>query len=250
MKPPIKQAMILAAGLGKRLHPLTLSTPKPLLRVGDIPLIQRAIDSLCDYGVERIVINTHYLGDQIRSYIDSLSLKTPQIFLSEEPILLETGGGIAHATPYFLEGPLLCLNSDIWWQDNTILHRLWTTWEETKMDALLALVPHERAASFNGPGDFFMGDDNHLIPRGTTPRAPYIYSGIQLIHPDRLLQGYSGAFSLSNCYNNAASKHRLFGIELQGTWSDLGTLKALEAIRLSHNKSIEGCRLSPENQGA
>lgn len=242
----VTQAMILAAGLGKRLRPLTLTTPKPLIELGGTPLIQRALEALSVAEMETIVINTHYLGQQIETYISELSHKTqmPDLSLSPEPELLETGGGIAHALKYFKDGPLITVNSDIWWQDDSIFERMCAMWDNSKMDALLVVVRHENTFFFEGPGDFEMSPDSHLTMRGIAEKAEWIYTGIQLIHPRRLLKGRTGAFGLYECYKDAADEGRLYGLEIRGTWSDVGTLSALAGLG-----EILGCeKSSPEVQ--
>lgn len=230
----IKQAIILAAGVGKRLRPLTLTTPKPLIYLKGRPLIQVAIDALTAAHMDTIVVNSHYLGAQIDAYIEKIETLSPKprFILSREPEILETGGGIAHARQFFKDGPLISLNSDIWWNDKTIIDRLHSNWDATKMDALLVLVPHENALFYKGAGDFNMSKEGRLSPRGTAERAEYIYTGIQLIYPERLLKKRKGYFSLSECYLEAAANQRLYGIVIENKWSDVGTIEALEGVEM------------------
>lgn len=228
----IRQSMILAAGLGKRLRPLTLTTPKPLIPLKGIPLLQRAIDSLSAAQMDTIVINTHYLGEQIEAYIENRAKlsEAPQIILSSESEILETGGGIAHARKFFKDGPLITVNSDICWDDKGIFDRLCANWDDSKMDALLVLVAHENTLFFKGAGDFNLGKDGRLSPRGTAQRADYVYTGIQLIDPERLLKDRKGHFGLSECYLEAAMNHRLYGVVIKNKWSDVGTIDALVGL--------------------
>ncbi len=225
----IKQSMVLAAGLGKRLRPLTLATPKPLIPINGIPLLQYTLDRLRVRQLDKIVINTHYLAEQIANYLQD----TP-ITISYEPELLETGGGIAKALFHFDKQPFFSLNSDIWWQEisSNILDDLEQTWNDKTMDALLVLVAHNNALNFSGPGDFFW-DETTLTPifKDSEGTAPYIYTGIQLLHPRLFENCPTGAFSIVELYRKAHQLNRLKAIVLKGKWSDIGTLDALEALR-------------------
>ncbi len=232
----ITQAMILAAGEGKRLRPLTLTTPKPLISLGGIPLLHRVINRLTAAGMESIVINTHYLGDQIKEFVEELihTRSFPGIKLSPEPESLETGGGIAFARPLYDDGPLITVNSDIWWKENNgepdILSQLHIHWDQSKMDALLVLVSRDNVLYYEGPGDFNMSANGQLTPRGESPYAEYIYTGIQIILPERVVMGKKGKFPLFECYKELSSHNRLYGIELPGKWCDVGTIQALEGM--------------------
>lgn len=232
-EPKIKQAMVLAAGLGKRLRPLTETIPKPLLPVSGKPLIQNALEALSQFGVERIVINTHYLADQIESYINTLNQQnnSPELIISRESTLLETGGGILNAQPHFKNGPIISINSDIWWEDTTILDRLTEKWNSQEMDALLAIVPLSKALNYSKSGDFILGADSRLSRINPSSDSTHIYTGIQIINPERLLRENSGSFPLSECYQRSLNEKRLFGVETEGSWSDLGTLEAYTYLR-------------------
>ncbi|AIK97227.1 nucleotidyltransferase family protein [Candidatus Odyssella acanthamoebae] len=225
----IKQSMILAAGMGKRLQPLTLTTPKPLITLNDTPLLQHILNRLLPRQLDKIVINTHYLSDQIASY-----LKDTSVIISHESELLETGGGIANALFHFNNQPFFSLNSDIWWQETSgnILDDLQQTWDDKTMDALLVLVSHKNALNFAGPGDFFWNEATltpTFSPAGSP--APYIYTGIQLLHPRIFENCPPGAFSIVDLYRKAHHNNRLKAIVLEGIWSDVGTLDALESLR-------------------
>lgn len=228
----IKKAMILAAGFGKRLRPLTLETPKPLVELAGKPLLQHALDRLAARQPDTIVINTHYLAEKITAYVQPL--KDLPIILSHEQDTLETGGGIAKALPYFKNQPFFCLNSDIWWQETSgsSLDQLEQNWDETTMDALLLLVHRDNAQDYQGQGDFFW-DPATLIPRFRQPEtsAPYIYTGVQILHPRLFESCPTGSFSIVELYHRAYRNNRLKAIVLDGTWSDLGTIQALESLR-------------------
>lgn len=228
----VNQAMILAAGMGKRLQPLTLTTPKPLIKLKGKPLIQYALDRL--KSMTKIVVNTHYLADQIHTY-----LANKNVIISHENSLLETGGGVLNALHHFRQDPILCLNSDIWWQENqgNILEELMSTWDDAFMDVLLVLVQKENTLNFAGLGDFTW-DGKTLTPAfRENDTAPYVYTGIQILHPRAFLDEKFRAFSLVEIYKKAAKQNRLKAIILNGKWSDIGTPQALEKLQemdLSH----------------
>lgn len=236
----IRQAMILAAGIGKRLQPLTLTTPKPLIELHGKPLIQHALDRL--KSIPKIVVNTHYLADQIHTY-----LADKDVILSHEDALLETGGGVLNALPHFTNDQILSLNSDIWWQEDqgNILDDLAAAWDESTMDVLLVLVPKENTLNFTGPGDFTW-DSNTLTPTfKESGSAPYVYTGIQLLHPRVFTDEKPRCFSLVEIYKKAAKQNRLKAIVLNGKWSDVGTPQALEKLRemempTSHQATSKG----------
>ncbi len=220
------QAMILAAGIGKRLQPLTLTTPKPLIELHGKPLIQHALDRL--KSIPKIVANTHYLADQIHTY-----LADKDVIISHEDSLLETGGGVLNALPHFTNDPILCLNSDIWWQEDhgNILDDLTAAWDDTTMDVLLILVPKENTLNFSGPGDFMWDDKTQTPTFRESDSAPYVYTGIQMLHPRVFIGEKPRCFSLVDIYKKTAKQHRLKAIVMNGKWSDVGTPQALEKLR-------------------
>ena len=224
----INQAMILAAGIGKRLRPLTLTTPKPLVDLNGKPLIQYALDRLTHLGMHTIVVNTHYLADQIHDY-----LQNKDVILSHESEILETGGGILNSLPHFENSPILSLNSDIWWQEHqgNILTELISAWDEATMDVLLVLVDKKNTLNFAGPGDFTWDVVTGTPSFRDTAMAPYVYTGIQIIHP-RAFTGFDpGCFSLVDIYRKTRQSNRLKAIILDGLWSDVGTIEALENLQ-------------------
>lgn len=234
----IKKAMILAAGFGKRLRPLTLEIPKPLVELAGKTLLQHALDRLATQQPDTIVINTHYLAEKIIAYVQNL--KDLPIALSHEQDILETGGGIAKALPYFKNQAFFCLNSDIWWQEvsGNSLDQLEQNWDETTMDVLLLLVHKDNAQDYQGQGDFFW-DSATQIPKFRSPEAiaPYIYTGVQILHPRLFESCPADRFSIVELYHKAYQNSRLKAITLDGIWSDLGTIQALESLgqRLGHD---------------
>lgn len=235
----ITQAMVLAAGEGRRLRPMTEVTPKPLIPVGGTTMLDHALDQLAAIGVTRCVVNTHHLADQIRDHLKQRS--RPEVVISHETVLLDTGGGIAKALPYFKGAPFYVLNADIWWRDGnqSCLQDLMKMWDATKMDALLLLVPREKAIGFEGSGDYNIMADGHIKYRGNEPSAPYIFSGIRIIHP-RLLAGEKvHSFSIMPFFHKAESEGRLYGMVFDGDWGDIGTLESLKIIQNDHRMTGE-----------
>lgn len=228
-------AMILAAGLGKRMRPLTATQPKPLVRVAGKPLIDHALDRLQDAGVARAVVNLHYLADSLEAHL--LKRNSPAISLSDErDLLLETGGGMAKALPQ-LPDPFFAINADNIWLDGpqSAFHDLSQRWNPDEMDALLLLVPHARAANFTGQGDFHMDQFGRLRRRQQGRVAPFIYTGIQLVSHRLLRDAPEGPFSTNVLWNRAIEEERLYGANFTGQWFEVGTPEAIapteEALR-------------------
>lgn len=216
-------AMILAAGLGKRMRPLTASQPKPLVRVAGKALIDHALDRLADAGIARALVNVHYLADALEAHV--LARKSPQVTVSDErAALLETGGGMAKALPQ-LPDPFFALNADNIWLDGpkSAFHDLSRRWDPEAMDALLLVVPHARAMNFSGPGDFHMDPLGRLSRRRHGRIAPFIYTGIQLVSHRLMRDAPEGAFSTNILWNRAMEEGRLYGISFTGQWFEVGT---------------------------
>ncbi len=216
-------AMILAAGLGKRMRPLTASQPKPLVRVAGKALIDHALDRLTEAGVAKAVVNVHYLADALEAHV--LARKAPVVTVSDERgQLLETGGGMAKALPQ-LPDPFFALNADNIWLDGpkSAFHDLSRRWDPAAMDALLLVVPHARACNFSGPGDFHMDPLGRLSRRRDGRIAPFIYTGIQLVSRRLLRDAPEGPFSTNILWNRAIEEGRLYGISFTGLWFEVGT---------------------------
>jgi MurNAc alpha-1-phosphate uridylyltransferase len=220
-------AMVLAAGLGKRMRPLTASQPKPLVRVAGRPLIDHALDRLKEAGVARAVVNVHYLADALEAHVGAR--KAPQVTVSDErALLLETGGGMIKALPH-LPDPFFALNADNIWLDgpNNAFAELSRRWDPDAMDALLLVVSHARAANFNGPGDFHMDPLGKLSRRRDGRIAPFIYTGIQLVSHRLLRDAPEGAFSTNILWDRAIAEGRLYGLSFGGLWFEVGTPQAI-----------------------
>ncbi|ASJ92573.1 mannose-1-phosphate guanylyltransferase [Porphyrobacter sp. CACIAM 03H1] len=219
--------MILAAGLGKRMRPLTASQPKPLVRVAGKALIDHALDRLAEAGIARAVVNVHYLADALEAHV--LARKVPQVSVSDErALLLETGGGMVKALGQ-LPDPFFALNADNIWLDGpkSAFHDLSRRWDPEAMDALLLVVPHARALNFQGPGDFHMDPMGRLSRRRDGRIAPFIYTGIQLVSHRLLRDAPEGPFSTNILWNRAMAEGRLYGISFTGLWFEVGTPQAI-----------------------
>lgn len=228
-------AMVLAAGLGKRMRPLTASQPKPLVRVAGKALIDHALDRLADAGIAKAVVNVHYLADALDAHVSARAV--PKVTLSDErALLLETGGGMIKARA-LLPDPFFALNSDNIWLDGprNAFADLSASWNPTIMDALLLVVPHARAYNFDGPGDFHMDALGRLSRRKPGRIAPFIYSGIQLVSHRLLRDAPEGPFSTNILWNRAIAEDRLYGLAFTGQWFEVGTPAAIapteEALR-------------------
>lgn len=223
-------AMVLAAGLGTRLRPLTDHTPKPLIPVAGRTLLDRCLDRLAEAGVQRTVVNIHWLGHQIREHLKAR--RDLQIVISDETDrLLETGGGIAKALPLLGDAPFIAVNADLIWRDEggeTAVQRLATAFDPVTMDGLLLLQPRETANGHGGPGDFALETDGRLRRRGTQATAPYVYTGVQILQPALFRDAPAGAFSLNILYDRAIAAGRLYGIVHRGGWMDVGTHDGLK----------------------
>jgi len=223
-------AMVMAAGLGKRMLPLTATTPKPLIEVAGKKLIDHMIDHLADAGIARAVVNVHYLPEQIEAYLAGRT--DPSVAFSDErDELLETGGGMVKAwRAGLLPDPFFCVNSDNIWIDgprNTLLD-LSDAWDPARMDALLLLVPTERAHQHHGKGDFHLESDGRLRRRGKDEdSAPYIFIGAQIAAHRLLRDAPDGPFSTNLLWDRAIAEGRLFGVVHAGEWFDLGTPQAI-----------------------
>lgn len=222
-------AMVMAAGLGKRMRPLTAATPKPLIRVAGKPLIDHCFDRLAAADMEKVVVNVHYLADALEAHMLSIDYPFDIAISDERALLMETGGGLVQALPMIDEDPFFCLNSDNIWLDGArnSFDELRSAWRDDAMDALLLLVPHSRAVNYHGPGDFAMDQQGRLRRRPPRRVAPFIYTGIQIVSKRLLADPPEGPFSTNVLWNRAIEKGRLYGIAHQGIWFDVGTPAAI-----------------------
>ncbi|WP_425505239.1 nucleotidyltransferase family protein [Sphingomonas sinipercae] len=224
-------AMVMAAGLGKRMRPLTATRPKPLVEVAGKPLLDHVLVRLQGAGVRRAVVNVHYLADAVEAHLAARDFGLDIAISDERSLLLETGGGLVHAEPLIDADPFLCVNSDNLWIDGPAdtLRLLASHWDDSRMDALLLLVPHARAQNHRGLGDFHMDRSGRLRRRERNRVAPFVYTGIQMLSK-RLLEGApTGAFSTNILWDRAIEQGRCFGAVHQGLWFDVGTPPAIKA---------------------
>lgn len=220
-------AMVLAAGLGLRMRPLTQNVPKPLLEVGGATMLDHALDRLDEAGVSDVVVNTHWLPEKIEEHLGRRT--TPSIVISREDELLETGGGISKALPHLGAAPFYAANADIVWRDGPIpaLHRMAAAWIDDDMDALLLLTPTVRATGYDGDGDFLMDPVGLLERRPERVVAPFVFTGVQILHPRLFADVPDGPFSMNVLYDRALEAGRLYGIAHDGDWYHVGTPPAI-----------------------
>ena len=225
--------MILAAGLGTRMAPLTHEKPKPLIALNGKPLIDHAIDRLVRGGVNYIVVNVHYLADQLIAHLEKRQLQDSSVkiqILDETGMILETGGGVAKALPCFEGEPFFTYNSDSLWVEGmgSAIARMKARWNPDTMDALMLLAPCATAIGYDGRGDFQMDAWGLLKRRPEMNLAPFVWTGLQIIHP-RLFDGApTGRFSINPLWDKAIEKGRLAGLRLDGVWIHVGTPQGLE----------------------
>jgi N-acetyl-alpha-D-muramate 1-phosphate uridylyltransferase len=221
-----QDAMVLAAGLGTRMRPLTERIPKPLVALGGKALIDHALDRLAEIGVARAVVNVHYKAEMIGRHL--AQRLTPRITLSHEDKLLETGGGIRKALPLLGE-IFYVVNSDVFWLDGKVpaLQRLARAFDAVRLDALLLLQRTTGALGYEGSGDFFLDPLGRVRRRGEREVAPHLFAGLQIVHR-RLFDGSSpGKFSLNPLWDRAIAADRLAALVHDGEWYHIGTTEAL-----------------------
>jgi MurNAc alpha-1-phosphate uridylyltransferase len=235
-----KTAMILAAGFGKRLRPITDHTPKPLVEVAGRSLLERILDHLAAVGVEKVVINLHHLGDAIEERL--AGLKSPQIVFSHEAEILETGGGVKQALPELGSEPFYVINGDVCWLDGLTpaLQRLAEFWDPEAADVLLLLQPIASAVGYEGwRGDYFMTPGGRLRRRTERNVAPFLFSGVQILKPEVFKDCGDGPFSLNLIYDKAEELDRLWGLRHDGEWFHVGTARALSDVEaVFHHLSL------------
>lgn len=228
--PPLDTAMVLAAGLGKRMRPLTATRPKPLVTVAGKPLLDHALDRLKAAGVKRAVVNVHYLADALEAHLKRRVQGIEVIVSDEREQLLETGGGLVKALPLIDEDPFLVVNSDNLWVDGPAdsIRSLAARWNDEEMDALLLLVPLARANCHTGRGDFHMDGSGRLSRRKPGRVAPFVFTGVQIVSK-RLFEGARAEpFSLNILWGRAIERGRAFGLVHNGLWFDVGTPPAVK----------------------
>ena len=232
--------MVLAAGLGKRMRPITDRIPKPLVEIAGRTLIDRGLDALDHAGVERIVVNVHHLADQLIAHLAS---RDPAVIVSDErDSLLESGGGIVRALPLLGDEPFFVVNADTFWIDGpqgAELDALVLAWDGTRMDSLLMLVPIDRTTGHTGGTDFLRDPDGRLSRAKGDP-AGYVYAGAAILHPRLFADASADAHSLNQEFDSALAAGRLFGHVMAGDWITVGTPDAIEPAEKAVERAQRG----------
>lgn len=232
-----RRAMVLAAGLGTRMRPLTDALPKPLITVDGRALIDHVLDRLAAACVETAIVNVHYLADAIERHL--AGRRAPRVVISDErDALLDTGGGLARALPRLGDAPFYLMNSDTVWIDAAPpnLDRLAVAFDATRMDALLLLAPTQGSIGYAGRGDFTMAADARLARRGKGDVAAFVYAGAAILTPAFCAGAPAGAFSMNRLFDRAIAAGRLFGLALTGQWMHVGTPEAIAAAQAALNE--------------
>lgn len=229
---PVGTAMILSAGLGKRMRPLTATRPKPLVEVAGQTLLDHVLDRLRAAGIPRVVVNVHYLADALEAHLKRKAGDLDIVISDERGLLLETGGGVAKALPLIDEDRFLVANSDNLWIDGPVdaIRLLANRWDDARMDALLLMVPLARANCHKGRGDFHMDPDGVIARRRAGKVAPFVFTGVQLVSRRLFDDGVpDGPFSFNLLWDRAIAAGRAYGVVHQGLWFDVGTPGAIAA---------------------
>lgn len=224
-------AMLMAAGLGKRMRPLTATRPKPLVEVAGKALLDHALDRIRAAGVHRVIVNVHYLADALEAHLKRRTGDLDLAISDERGELLETGGGLVKAGPLLGDRPFFVANTDNLWVDGPVdtLRLLAAHWDDAAMDALLLVVPLARANSYKGRGDFHMDAAGRLSRRKPGKVAPFVYTGVQIMSPRLLADAPEGPFSTNLLWDRAIAGGRAFGVVHQGLWFEVGTPQAIPA---------------------
>lgn len=220
-----RTAMVMAAGLGTRMRPLTATRPKPLIQIGGTTFIDHVLDHLRAAGVARIVVNAHYLADMVEAHL-AVHARDLSVAISDERSgLLDTGGGLVRALPLIDADPFLCVNTDNIWLDGPVdsLKLMAQAWDDTRMDVLMLLVPLARANHHVGRGDFHLDPLGRLSRRKPGRVAPYVWTGIQMLAKRLIADPPTDAFSTNIFWDRAIAAGRAYGIVHQGLWFDVGT---------------------------
>ncbi len=233
------KAMVLAAGLGVRMRPLTDNTPKPLVRVAGQPLLDHVLDKLANAGVTEAVVNVHYLPDQIIEHTRGRA--RPRVLISDErDQVLGTGGGVVKALPLLGDAPFFHVNSDTMWIDGvrSNLARLAETFDPDRMDILLLMAPTTSSIGYGGRGDYAMLPDGALRKRREHQVVPFVYAGAAIMSPSLFAGAPKGEFSLTKMFDRANEQERLFGLRLDGVWMHVGTPDAIHAAEEAFLESV------------
>jgi MurNAc alpha-1-phosphate uridylyltransferase len=240
MSPPVpKTAMVFAAGLGVRMRPITEALPKPLVKVGGRALIDHCLDRLAENGVERAIVNVHWLADQVEAHL--AQRRSPKIVISDERSkLLDQGGAIKRAAARIGGDPFLICNTDAFWIEGPRpnLKRLAEAFEPKTMDILLLVAASAGAVGVDWPGDFTMSCEGALAPREPREVAPFVYAGVGIIKRELFESERAEVFRLAPFFHAAAGKGRLFGVRLDGLWVHVGRPETIAEAERAIDRSI------------
>ena len=227
----VNTAMIMAAGKGTRMMPLTADRPKPLVEVGGVALLDHVLDHLRDAGVGKIVVNAHYRADQVEAHLAAHATDFDVSISDERDLLRDTGGGLVQALPMISDDPFICVNADNWWTNDgeNAISRLMAHWDAARMDVLMLLVPLATAYNSQGIGDFNMDADGRLSRRVGDAPAPYVWTGIQLLSKKVIIHPPSDVFSTNVFWDRAIADGRCMGLVHEGMWFDVGYPAAITA---------------------
>jgi MurNAc alpha-1-phosphate uridylyltransferase len=233
------KAMVLAAGLGIRMRPLTERMPKPLVPVAGQPLLDHVLDKLAEAGVREAVVNVHYLPDQIIDHVASRTL--PHVTISDErDAVLGTGGGVVKALPLLGDAPFFHVNADTLWIDGvrSNLARLAEAFDPARMDILLLMAPTTSSIGYQGRGDYAMAADGTLRKRKEHQVVPFVYAGVGIMSPAVFEDAPGGEFSLTKIFDHAGEQERLYGLRMDGVWMHVGTPDAIGAAEHAFLASV------------
>ncbi len=231
--------MVLAAGLGVRMRPLTDNMPKPLVSVAGRPLLDHVLDRLAEAGVAEAIVNVHYLPDQIIRHV--AGRVAPKVIISDErDVVLGTGGGVVKALPLLGSAPFFHLNADTMWIDGVRpnMARLADTFDPARMDILMLMAPTTSSIGYSGKGDFAMTADGGLRKRKENEVVPFVYAGAAIMSPALFADAPAGEFSLTRMFDRAGGQHRLFGLRLDGVWMHVGTPEAVRSAEDAYLASV------------
>jgi MurNAc alpha-1-phosphate uridylyltransferase len=227
----VDTAMIMAAGKGTRMMPLTADRPKPLIEVGGVALIDHVLNHLRDAGIGKLVVNVHYRAEQIEQHLAVAATDLELRISDERELVRDTGGGLVHALPLIADDPFICVNADNWWTNagENALSRLMAHWDDARMDALMLLIPLENAYNSQGIGDFNMDADGRLSRRKGDAPAPFVWTGIQMLSKRLIADPPADVFSTNIFWDRAIAQGRCMGILHDGLWFDVGYPAAIAA---------------------
>lgn len=227
----IDTAMIMAAGKGTRMMPLTADRPKPLIEVAGVALLDHVLNHLRGAGVGKVVINAHYRAAQVEDHMTAHTKHFAVTVSNERDLLLDTGGGLVRALPLIEDDPFLCVNADNWWTDEgaNAFTRLMHAWDDDAMDVLMLVVPLTGANNTQGRGDFDMDADGRLSRRKAGQQGAYVWTGIQMLSKRLIVDPPSDVFSTNIFWDRAIAEGRCFGLVHKGLWFDVGYPAAIAA---------------------